>query len=124
MKNDAIFPAKVWGIQAMHNGEDRDQPDESDDEEQEDRDPGAVRGNPRVVGEVRGPEGVEVRPERTVAIPGGMAAAVVVVVGSGIGDEGRGVAVALHRRGRGPASERARVPELGHGSLRTEGHLR
>lgn len=132
-KNNAIFPAQVWGIQAMHDGEDRDQPDEGDEEEQEDRDPGAVRGNPRVVGEVRRAEGVgEVRQERAVAVavPGGMAAAaaaVVVVVdeGAGVGDERGGVAaVALHRGGDGPAAEGARVPELRHGALRAEGHLR
>lgn len=109
-----------------HDGEDRDQPDESDEEEQEDRDPGAARGNPRVVREVRGPEGVELRPERAVAIPGGgmAAAAAVVVEGSGIGDERGGVVVALHWRGGGSASEGARVPELRHGSPRAEGQLR
>lgn len=48
---------------------------------------------------------------------------IVVVVGLGIGKQrGRDV-VALHRRRSGAAPDRARVPELNHGSLGTESQL-
>lgn len=98
VKNNPILFTQVRRIEFMEDCEDGEQADENKKEGETERDPGVVRGNPRVVGE----EGAEV----AVAVLGGVAIVLVVVVGEvavgnergGIGDGSDG-GVALHRRG-------------------------
>nr|POE94081.1 hypothetical protein CFP56_56150 [Quercus suber] len=96
------------------------QASEDENEEQSDRDPGVVGRNPRIVAE-EGAPGMETVPrKRTVAIFGGMSIAILVVVWIVLRNQRGRVSVALHRRRSGSRPDRARVPELDHGSPRTE----
>ena len=96
------------------------QASEDENEEQAKRDPGVVGRNPRIVAE-EGAPGMKIVPwKRTVAIFGGMSIAILVVVGIVLRNQRGRVAVALHRRRSGSRPDRAWVPELDHGSPRTE----
>lgn len=81
--------------QAAHNGEDGDQSNEGQSKEQGHRDPGVVRRTPVIITEVTRAKGVELVPEGAVAVSGGTAAVIVVIAGTGFGQERRRFAVAL-----------------------------
>lgn len=106
--------------QAIQNCRNWDEPDDSDEKNPEKRDLVVMWRNPRLIREVW-TDGVKIVPERTVAIP--ISWGMTIVVGLVVEQEsGRGLIT--FQRGRGSSgSDRARVTELRHGSLRTEGQL-